>query len=127
MTCRSNLTDMTTEELYQPISSIFSPEEMALLPQLCEASAKRNEEWGRKANDSETAADDNLVASYYFHAEHLRELAEQLRADPIVEDMKDEWIAEELIKEINARMNLCKRERYEMYEVLSRKIYDLVY
>jgi hypothetical protein len=118
---------MTTEELYQPISSIFTTEEMKLLPELCEASAKRNEEWGRKANDSETAADDNLVASYYFHAEHLRELAEQLRADPIVEDMKEEWIAEELIKEINARMPLCKRERYEMYDVLAKKIVDLVY
>lgn len=118
---------MTQEELYAPISTVFTADEMALLPQLCEASAKRNEEWGRKANDSETAADDNLVTYYYMHAEHLRELAEQLRADPIVEDIKEEWIAEELIKEINARMSLCKRERFEMYERLSKKIYDLVY
>lgn len=118
---------MTQEELYAPISSVFTPEEIELLPQLCEASGKRNEEWGRKANDSERAADDNLVADYYFHAERLRELADMLRANPIVEDIKEEWIAEELIKEINSRMSLCKRERFEMYERLSKKIYDLVY
>jgi len=118
---------MELEELYQPISKVFTAEEMKLLPELCESSAKRNEEWGRKANDSETAADDNLVASYYFHAADLRKLAEQLRADPIVEDMKEEWIAEELIKEINTRMALCKRERFEMYDRLSKKIVDLIY
>ena len=58
----------------------------------------------------------------------LLELAERLQ-DPSmkVEDLKEEWIVEALIKEMNARIRICKSERAAFYQQLSVKITDLYY
>ena len=118
---------MTIEELYRPLSEIFTPAELALLPQLLTSAAKRYEEYARKANDSERAPNEALVKEHMDEAAGLLELAEQMTAETILEEIKEEWIGEALIKEISQRMSLCKRERFEMYEALHQKIFDLIW
>ena len=119
---------MTLEQLYQPITSIFTADELYILPQLCEAQAKRYAEYARKANDAERAIDMQLVDDHTQQQEALLDLAERLQGeDMIVEDLKEEWIAEMLIREINARVRHCKAERAAFYQALIQKITDLIY
>lgn len=118
---------MTPEQLYQPISKHFTKEEMEILPNLCLAAAKKADEYSRKANESERAQDEDRVLYYMQQAFNLRVLAHSLRNDCLVEQFKEEWIGEILVAEINSRMNLCKKARYEMYNELSQKIINLIW
>lgn len=119
---------MTTEQLYQPITNIFSTEELTILPKLCQSLAKKEEEYARKANDAERAVDEETIAEHLDQAQWLSELADKISSDDmIVEDMKEEWIGEALLKEIHTRQSLCKREKFEFYNVLANKIIDLIY
>lgn len=119
---------MTTDQLYQPISSIFTKDEIFILPALCKTQAKRHKNYAHKANDSERSINMQRVEDHTQQENDLLQLAEQLQDGSMkVEDMKEEWIVEVLIKEINVRIGKCKEERAAFYQQLSEKIIDLFY
>lgn len=118
---------MTPEELYRPISTIFTDDERKILAACARSRSRKRSEWARKANDSETAADMNLVTHHDVCADELLDIANQIEADCMVEDLKEQFTVDELIIEIGSRMSLCKRPRFEMYETLNQKVTNLYY